>query len=197
MNEFKSYNDLKTDFKGKVPYYFQLCTSEWNKKRNIIISRDNHTCNNCNKKCMDDFMPKMLTNDKVIFVPGIYEEQPMTKMFINEFSGDEIEYLEDTMVFCEVSDPLYAHVHHKNYIFNCLPWEYPDDDLVLLCHKCHMKYHQENIVPVFTDRNKNKIMRFTPCSRCFGIGYFPQFSHVENGICFRCWGAQFEELIMK
>lgn len=26
------------------------------------------------------------------------------------------------------------------------------------------------------------------CSRCNGSGYLPQYEHVENGICFRCWG---------
>lgn len=26
------------------------------------------------------------------------------------------------------------------------------------------------------------------CPRCYGSGYLPQFKHVENGICFLCFG---------
>lgn len=38
-------------------------------------------------------------------------------------------------------------------------------------------------------------MNFTPCKRCAGYGYFPEYKHVENGICFRCGGNRYEELI--
>lgn len=31
------------------------------------------------------------------------------------------------------------HVHHKQYMKNTEPWEYPDDYLVTLCHICHEK----------------------------------------------------------
>lgn len=26
------------------------------------------------------------------------------------------------------------------------------------------------------------------CSRCGGTGVLPQFNHICNGVCFRCWG---------
>ena len=38
-------------------------------------------------------------------------------------------------------------------------------------------------------------MNFTPCVRCNGMGYFPEYKKIENGICFRCRGARYEELI--
>ncbi len=34
-----------------------------------------------------------------------------------------------------------------------------------------------------------------PCYRCHGTGYFPEYNHVEDGICFRCRGAKYEQLI--
>lgn len=30
-------------------------------------------------------------------------------------------------------------VHHLYYIPNALPWEYPDDALMLVCERCHLK----------------------------------------------------------
>lgn len=37
-------------------------------------------------------------------------------------------------------------------------------------------------------------MRLTPCHRCKGAGFFPEFRHVSNGVCFRCNGSRYEEL---
>jgi len=25
------------------------------------------------------------------------------------------------------------------------------------------------------------------CPRCHGKGYLPEYNHIQNGICFRCW----------
>ena len=32
-------------------------------------------------------------------------------------------------------------VHHKQYIPNRMPWEYPDDLLITLCRSCHDGIH--------------------------------------------------------
>ena len=32
-------------------------------------------------------------------------------------------------------------VHHKKYIENRLPWDYPDEDLITLCCDCHSVKH--------------------------------------------------------
>ena len=45
------------------------------------------------------------------------------------------------------------------------------------------------------DKNRNNVANYTPCLRCYGAGEFPQFNHVQSGICFRCLGAKYEELI--
>ena len=33
------------------------------------------------------------------------------------------------------------HVHHKHYIKDKLPWEYPNKDLYTLCEVCHKLEH--------------------------------------------------------
>lgn len=92
--------------------------------------------------------------------------------------------------------PIFLNVHHKHYIIQHKAWEYEDDDLVTLCNECHTKVHKAIGAPVYSDENGYmKEVHLTPCHRCQGTGYFPEYKHVENGICFRCRGARFEEFI--
>lgn len=88
------------------------------------------------------------------------------------------------------------HVHHKQYIMGLDPWEYNDDDLITLCADCHHIIHESTIIPtyVLTDGQLFSVDR-TPCTRCGGTGYFPEYRHVENGVCFRCRGERYEESI--
>jgi len=88
------------------------------------------------------------------------------------------------------------HVHHKYYQEKLLPWEYPLNALTTLCWICHKELH-ENQKIIRLDENGNEKGMLTRCFRCHGTGYFPQYDHVEGGICFRCNGARYEELIVK
>ena len=38
---------------------------------------------------------------------------------------------------------LSIQVHHKKYIINRDPWEYPDENLITLCRYCHKKEHKK------------------------------------------------------
>lgn len=87
------------------------------------------------------------------------------------------------------------HVHHKYYQLSRKPWEYPDNALTTLCWQCHTELHQNQSIPVL-DENGNSIGLYRYCSRCHGAGWFPKYKHVESGICFRCNGAKYEELIV-
>ena len=89
------------------------------------------------------------------------------------------------------------NTHHKYYVDGRRAWEYSDNELISLCSKCHSIVHQEAPVDYFTDESKTQKLDLTPCYRCGGTGYFPQWRHIESGICFRCWGMRFEELINK
>ena len=94
--------------------------------------------------------------------------------------------------------PLTLQVHHKQYFTGLLAWEYNHNDLVTLCNECHLKVHKYLPAKVYTKvGDVIKVMNYTPCHRCNGTGYFPQYKYVENGVCFRCRGERFEELIQK
>ena len=88
------------------------------------------------------------------------------------------------------------HVHHMHYICGLDPWEYKDSELITLCEECHSNLHMEEDVPVYRLRGSDLVMvERTPCRRCGGAGWFPEYKHVQNGICFRCHGARYEEEI--
>lgn len=42
------------------------------------------------------------------------------------------------------------HVHHKYYILNREPWEYPDNLLITLCENCH-KHEEEELEDITSD----------------------------------------------
>ena len=81
------------------------------------------------------------------------------------------------------------NVHHKYYVRGKAPWEYEDDALITLCKDCHRKEHQLKI-PVYRSIHSTRIVEgyAVTCNRCGGAGYLPQYEHVEDGVCFKCWG---------
>ncbi len=85
------------------------------------------------------------------------------------------------------------HVHHKCYRFGRMAWEYDNTDLVSLCFKCHTEFHQQNSVPIYDLQGNLINITLTPCNRCGGSGVFPEYSYVQNGVCFECMGAKFKE----
>ena len=88
------------------------------------------------------------------------------------------------------------NIHHRYYIYGSLAWEYKSNALITLCANCHGLVHR-TISPLCYFNNGDSLvpMNFTPCHRCNGAGYLHQYKHVENGICFRCEGKRYEELI--
>lgn len=86
------------------------------------------------------------------------------------------------------------HIHHTYYQEGLLPWEYPNKSLITLCWTCHEKRHQNGSTLVY-DANGIEKGKITYCYRCYGAGVFPEYLHVEAGVCFRCHGARYEEYI--
>ncbi len=83
------------------------------------------------------------------------------------------------------------HVHHEYYVQDKLPWEIDNEGLITLCRTCHALRHQKMMIPVFRFSGNNKILvsKENPsCSRCGGTGYFHEYKHIENGVCFKCRG---------
>lgn len=89
------------------------------------------------------------------------------------------------------------HVHHRLYIYNRLPWHYNDEQLITMCERCHFNWHQKHRVKVYVETAVGLVEKdeLTPCVRCSGAGRFPEYNHIEAGICFRCSGACFEEWV--
>lgn len=90
----------------------------------------------------------------------------------------------------------YLQVHHLHYIYGQDPWEYMDSELTTLCPDCHDAIHRSTEVDVFSLVDGKLIkVELTPCFRCGGAGGFRQYKHVQGGVCFRCKGNRFEEMI--
>lgn len=87
------------------------------------------------------------------------------------------------------------NVHHRYYLYKNDPWDHPDEALITLCERCHKLVHI-TLSPLIYVVVKGQLVRmnFTPCSRCHGTGYFPEYRKIQNGICFRCRGECYEEL---
>ncbi len=112
------------------------------------------------------------------------------RLMHNEVNGIESDLLTQEWIFVNN-----LHIHHKYYVKGKRPWEYDNDALTTLCWHCHEELHKKVLIPVYSGE---KIFGYvTPCSRCHGAGYFPDYNHVQNGICFRCIGAKYEELIIR
>jgi hypothetical protein len=85
------------------------------------------------------------------------------------------------------------HIHHKYYQKEKLPWQYPNDALITLCWECHENLHKNTKIPYLNEFGI-EVGTMTPCSKCYGAGWFPEFNHIQNGICFKCNGAKYDEL---
>lgn len=95
------------------------------------------------------------------------------------------------MLHYDAEKPYSMQVQHKYYVLDKLPWKYPDDALITYCNWCHSEWHQQNKVKVFADEQLTTEVPVSVCSRCSGAGWFPQYKHVENGVCFECNGQRF------
>ena len=97
-------------------------------------------------------------------------------------------------VSCGLKD--YLEVHHKYYIWGRNVWEYDNEVLVTLCSKCHKNIHLfDTIEWKMCEDGYYKDIELIKCQRCSGKGYFDEYRHVENGICFRCRGLKYDNLV--
>lgn len=168
----------------QIPYVELLNTREWFVKRIQILNRDNFFCKTCGAG-ETEFEQKGL-----YLIP--FEHLPSPKEWtITLKEGYQVF---DYAINGDSHHPIYLHVHHKYYIKDKLPWDYPDDALITMCAMCHFEFHQNNYVDIF-DQLGNKL-QLNPCYRCKGAGIFPEFDHIIGGLCFRCKGAKFEEYIL-
>ena len=184
-NTISTYSALLKIYNSshRIPYEELLSTEEWREKRDAIVKRDKRECKMCGKASTF-----YLDGQNHMIITITHKDWAWINNEEREIEWDEI--------WGDISDkPYFMHVHHKYYILSKLPWEYPDDALITFCNWCHWKYHQENTVEVFQDAQMLNKIKLTKCSKCNGAGWFPEYRTIENGICFKCRGNKFEELI--
>lgn len=151
-----------------------LKSSNWKNKRDYILERDNHKCTKC-KTTSSIWIPNSGESGGTHIV--IIENNPITE-FPKEVRK-EVRFLQ---------------IHHKYYIIEnnelLKPWDYADEVLMTVCHICHSEIHKSENIKIYTRINGNLLNddQYSLCTRCGGEGYLPEYSHVQNGICFKCNG---------
>ncbi len=194
----------------RIPYFTLLATKEWFEKRELIIKRDNKICQHCNNqetlfengvnfwfKYTQDVKRIIQFQEELVRDTKRFNELPIDEQ--NKIKSNKLFSLHNFDLLYDIveADKAYSlHVHHKYYVLSKLPWEYQDDALITLCNWCHWKEHHNNAIPVFKNEYDKQKIHYTPCERCSGAGFFPQFKHVQDGICFNCGGERFNELII-
>ncbi|MDD5183663.1 MAG: HNH endonuclease [Paludibacter sp.] len=134
---------------------------EWLDKRDLILKRDNYTCQGC-----QTFNPSLgsveLSNpiDNSLEI-HFYRSTPGSSVYTissEKYKLDvEIDFGRNWMVL-----PV-LQVHHKRYIQNKNLWDYDDTDLITLCKNCHNSLHDNFEIPICDSSGliiKNK--KFTP-----------------------------------
>lgn len=191
--KYKLYSKIQQEFEPyAVPYSKMLLSQEWYEKRLEINSREDGFCQVCKQKCMDEWLP-VVSGNFINHVPATYEEIVIEKEYY-EFGKLVLVYDDISFELKEQEIPKIPHVHHTYYLLGNLPWEYPNDDLMLVCHSCHQEIHDKEVIKVYKNNKKFELANFTPCEKCNGSGYLSEYSYYQDGICFRCLGACFEEM---
>lgn len=162
------FNDLY------IPYHELLRTDCWDKKRSDILDRDKFRCQNC-----QSFNAYYNKYNELVW--GFFE------MIIWEDLEGNIRFSTPEKPTHKPDKEYQIHIHHKRYVKNRYPWEYENEDLITLCHHCHLKTHKENEIPVF-DENGKEMVSYEPCDRCNGKGNLSIYNYVQGGICFKCRG---------
>lgn len=198
--ELLKESELKNEF---ITYSEKLKTYEWRNKRNYIVNRDNHSCNKCKSK-PTEFQNGRYVRKKTEKEIREYKEY-FGKLWFESVKEEYKEIYdpenppwflqnEDRIPLNHEPNPTFLHVHHKYYVLNNLPWEYPNEALVTLCQNCHQNLHNETEIEVFTDENKTTKVEIIICEKCNGSGYLPEFHYYEKGICFSCNGEKYKKV---
>ena len=193
----------------RMAYSDLLECKEWHVKRKEIIERDKYTCQKCNKKGFLGYTIKAIykkdgTQD-IILVPAnldvvesviLEQKQPI-------YGKNEIPNIKMKVIIEEELTPIFLQVHHKVYYIKphilgnmfefIYPWDYNDNDLMTVCSSCHELIHEREDIPKLIKSNLENL-ELTPCGKCNGIGFFPQYHYVQNGICFECNGERYIEM---
>jgi hypothetical protein len=198
MTTYSTYSKLQQQQGNTICYADLLLTAEWRAKRQSILQRDGYTCSQCHKG-ETLLWPHAETG---VYVPHeVRKPLQLRGQALYVLNEDGLQCFRinkpEQIHFVAASENRRMHVHHRLYIHGRLPWVYDDEHLETMCEKCHFDWHRKYRAKVYRQIGSNLIEmgKLTPCIRCNGAGRFPEYSHVEAGICFRCRGACYEEWI--
>ncbi len=185
MEEILPYKQLLQEIHPRDIRYSDLIrTTEWMTKREEVKNRDGHKCSKCGKNSTMSHFDEItwknfhfwVCDEKEVLVKRANGKY--VKEIIPELKGADKQY--------------YLNVHHKYYVLNRLPWDYNNDALITLCNWCHWELHENEAIDVYEEDGETE-SDMHACSRCSGAGWFPQYSHVQSGICFDCGGSGYDE----
>lgn len=184
----------------KMSYQDELHTTEWKKRREEIITRDNSTCAICNLKPSDfgnpDNYRSMTDDERTTFVKEFQDglSQSDSELYMEVF-GFLPRPANHTIAKYDnlPKKPIILNVHHKLYVMTRLAWEYMDDELITYCRDCHQSVHDHTTIPYYKDETQAEAFYLTPCSKCNGSGHLSEFNYYLNGICFECHGNKYLE----
>ncbi|ELI6455808.1 HNH endonuclease, partial [Flavobacterium psychrophilum] len=154
---------------------------EWKKKKEEINFRDNYLCVICGA-----FETELDNNSNYIWKKNIFSDNK---------SKIDINSLIEKFPKWKPNKEYKLHVHHKLYKKNKLPWDYENHNLITLCNNCHENIHKFINIPVLNEFDIT-IDDYVTCDRCNGSGYFPEYNHIKNGICFKCNGERYNLFII-
>jgi len=203
-----SYKELISKLpNGRKPTYQQLLlTFEWKTFKDNIIKEQSEKCQECNAEVL-----RKMTSEEFQIIQNLIEAERLTNPYIYLLDkvGTDPELYEKMKIdnnppalteYVKSDPPVTLELHHKDYLLGALPWEYPAIWLETLCSDCHHKRHfgdDGRILKrqkVYIDKKKEKLANLPACDRCGGKGYFPEYSHVQRGVCFSCGGSGMNSL---
>lgn len=197
MKEYKNVTSALIGKSVREQYQLLLQTKEWYNFREKILLLRHGTCEDCQReggdieieRPQDEYEREMneVVEHNTAFRRRMKEIQShdLYEQLLNGEIGGEKPYPSRTKTIGRVV----LEVHHKLYILNKLPWEYPQYDVKLLCSECHLAEHQRNEILLYKDDKKEQYRKLPVCSKCFGSGYLPQYYHIDYGRCWDCDGA--------
>lgn len=186
--------DLVTKYGSRelIPYGEFLLTEEWKQKRTLILDCNDRYC----ERCGISPERKLWHSDGNLFPYKQKDIIPIKGNIITVFG----------LPYCSTFENNWLEVHHKYYLLDAnyqwkFPWDYETQDLQCLCNWCHVAVHHQNkghlVFIEAIDGSIKLVDNLTPCQKCDGKGWIPEYSYHLAGICFDCNGDRFVELMKR
>ena len=190
-NSFQNPNDI---YPAVMSYTELLQQAQWKYLRSQILKRDEHCCKICSNMGTYNKWDSSAKSWKYydVFFPANCRKYK--NQFLNNGILDNFYIFDDRdIILTEIANPRNLHIHHQYYIDGRLPWQYQFTCFETLCVNCHFTLHQQQKIPYFI-WEQGKLIKWEgmlACNRCNGAGHFPEYSHVQGGVCFKCSGNRF------